>query len=96
VQVEWGDAEDPAQSHGSWGVRFEGIVPMLTRRFHETSSEAMREHYRRYLSEHSCEACGGHRLRKESLAVRVSAQAFTTAATSAVAPGRTTASGAPS
>jgi excinuclease ABC subunit A len=69
VQVEWGDAENKEQSHGSWGVRFEGIVPMLTRRFHETSSEAMREHYRRYLSERPCDACGGQRLRAESLAV---------------------------
>ena len=72
VQVQWGKAGDENQSHGSWGMRFEGIVPMLTRRFHETGSETMRDHYRRYMSEKPCDQCGGHRLRPESLAVRVS------------------------
>jgi excinuclease ABC subunit A len=69
VQVQWGKAGEDG-SHGSWGMRFEGIVPMLTRRFHETGSEQMRDHYRRYMSEKDCDACGGHRLRPESLAVR--------------------------
>ncbi len=76
VQVQWGDAEDETKSHGSWGMKFEGIVPMLTRRYHETSSEAMREHYRRYVSERPCDACGGHRLRPESLAVRLADKAI--------------------
>jgi excinuclease ABC subunit A len=71
VQVQWGNPEKENASHGSWGMRFEGIVPMLTRRFHETGSEAMRDHYRRYMSEKPCDLCGGHRLRPESLAVRV-------------------------
>jgi excinuclease ABC subunit A len=76
VQVTWGNAEDESKSHGSWGVRFEGVVPMLTRRFHETSSEAMREHYRRYLSERPCDTCHGNRLRPESLAVRLAGMAM--------------------
>ncbi|HEX2678510.1 MAG TPA: excinuclease ABC subunit UvrA, partial [Polyangiales bacterium] len=71
VQVTWCDASDESKSHGSWGVKFEGVVPMLMRRFHETSSESMREHYRRYLSEQPCDACGGHRLRPESQAVQL-------------------------
>jgi excinuclease ABC subunit A len=71
VQVQWGNQEKEDESHGSWGMRFEGIVPMLTRRYHETNSEPMREHYRRYMSERSCETCRGHRLRAESLAVQL-------------------------
>ncbi|HEY2733261.1 MAG TPA: excinuclease ABC subunit UvrA, partial [Polyangiales bacterium] len=71
VQVQWGDKDRDDESHGSWGMRFEGIVPMLTRRYHETNSEAMRDHYRRYMSERSCETCGGDRLRVESLAVQL-------------------------
>ena len=71
VQVKWGNGGEDGESHGSWGMRFEGIVPMLTRRYHETNSEAMRDHYRRYMSERPCENCGGHRLRPESLAVRL-------------------------
>ena len=31
----------------------------------------MRDHYTRYMSERACDACGGFRLRPESLAVRV-------------------------
>jgi len=69
VQVQWGKQGDESESHGSWGMRFEGLVPMLTRRYHETNSESMRDHYRRYMSEKACEHCGGHRLRPESLAV---------------------------
>ncbi len=71
VRVEWGSEDDDNQSHGSWGLRFEGIVPMLTRRYHETNSEVMREHYRRYVSERHCDACEGNRLRAQSLAVQL-------------------------
>jgi excinuclease ABC subunit A len=72
VNVQWGDPDSDGDSHGSWGMRFEGIVPMLTRRYHETNSEPMRDHYRRYMSERPCAACGGERLRPESLAVELS------------------------
>jgi len=71
VRVQWGSKDDESESHGSWGMRFEGIVPMLTRRYHETNSEAMREHYRRYMTERTCETCAGQRLRVESLAVQL-------------------------
>jgi len=73
VQVKWGGGED-GDNQGSWDMRFEGLVPMLTRRFHETNSEAMRDHYRRYMTERSCEHCQGHRLRPESLAVTLAGQ----------------------
>ena len=56
---------------GSWGMRFEGVLPNLMRRYRQTSSEAAREHYKKFFSERHCEACGGLRLRPESLAVRV-------------------------
>jgi excinuclease ABC subunit A len=41
------------------------------RRFRETDSEMARDYYRKYFREAPCEACGGKRLRPESLAVRV-------------------------
>jgi excinuclease ABC subunit A len=69
IRVTWGDRKKG--NHGSWGVRFEGILKTLERRYHETSSQAMREHYRKYFAEHTCPACEGRRLRPESLAVRV-------------------------
>ena len=50
---------------------FEGVIPHLTRKYHETESEWVREEISKYKSEHPCEACGGHRLKQESLCVRV-------------------------
>jgi excinuclease ABC subunit A len=69
IQVTWG--QEGSESHGSWGMRYRGVIPTLMRRFRETSSERMREQYRRYMRESSCDGCGGRRLRPESLAVRV-------------------------
>jgi excinuclease ABC subunit A len=69
VQVQWGKPNEDGESHGSWGMRFEGIITMLNRRYRDTNSDAMRDHYRRYMTERTCEACGGQRLRPESLAV---------------------------
>jgi len=69
ITISWGD--EGSGSHGSWGTRFEGVIPNLKRKFHETSSDAAREHYRKYFTERVCEACEGRRLRPESLAVYV-------------------------
>jgi excinuclease ABC subunit A len=41
----------------------------MMRRFHQTHSEAARDHYRAFMSEQPCDACGGRRLRPESLHV---------------------------
>ncbi len=69
IRVTWG--KEGTESHGTWGVRFHGVIPNLTRRYHETSSERMREQYGKYMREVACDACGGRRLRTESLQVRV-------------------------
>jgi excinuclease ABC subunit A len=71
MRVTWG--QEGTESHGSWAIRFHGVIPTLMRRYQETSSERMREVYRKYLRDVPCDACGGTRLRPESLAVRVSA-----------------------
>ncbi|PTQ54236.1 MAG: Excinuclease ABC subunit A [Hydrogenibacillus schlegelii] len=52
-------------------VRFEGVIPNLTRRYRETDSEAVKQWIESYMSERVCEACGGKRLRPEALAVRI-------------------------
>jgi excinuclease ABC subunit A len=51
--------------------RFEGVVPRLERRYKETASEQIRRELERYMSFAPCHACGGARLRPESLAVKV-------------------------
>ena len=50
---------------------FDGVLGGLERRYKETTSEDTRLEIERYMSERPCPACGGGRLRPESLAVRV-------------------------
>jgi len=50
---------------------FEGIVPELERRYRETESASMREEIGKYMRSRECPGCGGDRLRRESLSVRV-------------------------
>ena len=50
---------------------FEGVMPMLTRRYRETDTDAMREDYENYMTITPCPACHGARLRPEVLSVKV-------------------------
>jgi excinuclease ABC subunit A len=50
---------------------FEGVIRNLERRYHETSSEYMRDKISQYMSQRTCASCGGARLRKEALAVTI-------------------------
>jgi excinuclease ABC subunit A len=50
---------------------YEGIIPSLERRYRETQSNHSREDIEKYMTFKPCPQCNGHRLRKESLAVKV-------------------------
>ncbi len=50
---------------------FEGVLPNLQRRWRETDSAWLKDELGRYLSSAPCEACHGHRLKPEALAVKV-------------------------
>jgi excinuclease ABC subunit A len=50
---------------------YEGIVPMLKRRYHESDSDDMREEIERYMTPNKCPDCKGRRLKPEALAVTV-------------------------
>lgn len=50
---------------------FEGILSLLHRRLEETDSDAVRERLRGAMLPRTCQSCGGHRLKPESLAVKV-------------------------
>ena len=50
---------------------FEGVIPNLERRMRETDSAWIREELARFQADHPCDACGGKRLKPESLAVKV-------------------------
>jgi excinuclease ABC subunit A len=51
---------------------FEGVIPNLERRFKETDSDYIRDFIHGYMSIQPCVECKGMRLRKESLAVKIS------------------------
>jgi excinuclease ABC subunit A len=50
---------------------FEGVIPNMERRYRETDSNWVREEFERFQSNKPCDACGGHRLRPEALAVKL-------------------------
>ncbi|WP_027405776.1 excinuclease ABC subunit UvrA [Anaerovibrio sp. RM50] len=50
---------------------FEGVMPLLDRRYRESDSDAMREDLENYMTIHKCPVCNGARLKPESLSVTV-------------------------
>jgi excinuclease ABC subunit A len=61
----------PEAEEEKLGVRFEGVMPNLKRRYLETESEFVKERLLAYMSTAPCPTCNGHRLRPQSLAVKV-------------------------
>ncbi|WP_334352232.1 excinuclease ABC subunit UvrA [Companilactobacillus sp. HBUAS56257] len=52
-------------------VAFEGVLPNINRRYHETNSDFTREVMRKYMTELTCPVCHGKRLNKKALAVKI-------------------------
>ena len=52
-------------------VHFEGVIPLLMRRYSETTSEMMREEYEKFMRRIECPVCHGKRLKREALAVTI-------------------------
>ena len=50
---------------------FEGVIPNMERRYHETDSDFVRRDIEKYMAEHECPVCHGQRLKPEILAVTV-------------------------
>ena len=53
-------------------VPFEGVIPNINRRYHETNSDFTREVMRKYMTELKCPVCHGKRLNRQALAVKIS------------------------
>src|SRR2546427_7723836 len=49
----------------------EGVLANVQRRYDETESDFVKQELEKYMSERPCPACGGARLKPESLAVTV-------------------------
>ncbi|MCS7272733.1 MAG: excinuclease ABC subunit UvrA [Fimbriimonadales bacterium] len=52
-------------------TEFEGVINILKRRYEETESEYLKQELEQYMATRPCPACGGKRLKPESLAVTV-------------------------
>ncbi|HEX9694348.1 MAG TPA: excinuclease ABC subunit UvrA, partial [Actinomycetota bacterium] len=55
----------------SYWTTYDGVIPAVERRYAETDSDSQRERLEQFMREIPCRACGGARLRPESLAVTV-------------------------
>ena len=76
--ILFGSGDEPVTMRYDDGLRsyqtkkpFEGVVPNLERRWRETESSWVREELQRFQTITACEACGGHRLKPEALAVKI-------------------------
>ncbi|MFH1559146.1 MAG: excinuclease ABC subunit UvrA [Patescibacteria group bacterium] len=58
------------RSH-AWKMNFKGLILYLKKRYQETESEKVRKDIEKYMLEKTCKDCGGRRLKKESLLVRI-------------------------
>ncbi|MDO8474253.1 MAG: excinuclease ABC subunit UvrA [bacterium] len=67
--VLYGDKGFSAEGGPASG--WEGVIPWLERRYHETDSDWAREEIEQYMIEKVCEECRGKRLKPEVLAVLV-------------------------
>jgi len=66
-----------ARIDGKITMDWEGAIPAMMRRMRETKSEPQRKLYMSFMTDGRCKSCDGHRLRKESAAVRVGERTLT-------------------
>lgn len=52
-------------------VPFEGVLPNITRRYHETNSDFTRDQMKQYMTELPCQTCHGYRLNPQALCVKI-------------------------
>ncbi|KRL04826.1 excinuclease ABC subunit A [Liquorilactobacillus oeni DSM 19972] len=52
-------------------AQFEGVIPNIQRRYHETNSDFTRDVMRKYMTSLTCQTCHGYRLNRKALAVKI-------------------------
>jgi excinuclease ABC subunit A len=75
----WAKLKKSARDIVLYGDRdggFEGVVKLLERRYRETQSEEARREIEHFMAERACPACGGSRLRRESLGLRIAGKSI--------------------
>ncbi|MEO8191563.1 MAG: excinuclease ABC subunit UvrA [Acidobacteriota bacterium] len=68
-EIKFSYVADRGEYH--WKSSFEGLIPMLERRYRETENPENRLELEAYMSADPCPACHGRRLKPEALAVKV-------------------------
>lgn len=54
-----------------YATTFEGVIPMVRRRYKEASSDMMRDQFEQFMTVKPCTTCHGTRLRHEALAIKI-------------------------
>jgi excinuclease ABC subunit A len=67
LKFEWGGDESAYE----YSSKYEGIIPMLQRRYKESDSDDLREEMERFMTPKKCPVCEGKRLKPEALSVTV-------------------------
>lgn len=67
IEVNYGSVNNPKTTF----MKFEGLIPNLTRRYYETTSEYAKEEIGKLMKEVLCPSCMGKRLKPEVLSIRV-------------------------
>lgn len=68
VSFEYTNRQEQTRMYSSV---YEGLIPFLNRRYRESTSDWARQELEQYMSENTCTACKGRRLRPEVLGVTV-------------------------
>jgi len=55
---------------------YEGVIPNLERRYHESDSDYVRKNIERFMEELTCETCSGKRLRPEILSITIASKSI--------------------
>jgi excinuclease ABC subunit A len=79
LDVPWGKLKKSARDVVLFGDKdggFDGVVAMLERRYRESSSEDIRRDIELFMAERPCPTCGGARLRRESLAIKIAGRSL--------------------
>jgi excinuclease ABC subunit A len=64
------------KGHYEFHRTFEGVIPNLMRRYKQTDSEWIRYEIEKFMSVLPCPQCGGARLKKESLSVKIAGRSI--------------------
>jgi excinuclease ABC subunit A len=68
------------RTQGHYEDHWDGVIDNVERRYQETNSDTVRTQLHDYMSTQTCTACGGSRLRAESLAVTIAGRSLGTVA----------------